>query len=76
MPIRKAEDWEGMDRGEILRSMTDAQLESIGTQLFWYERQAYMDGNPATILVCRSDVRQIVTEMVERGWFYKVITGF
>ncbi len=38
--IRRAEYWEGLDRVDILRGMTDRQLSVAATRLLQFERAA------------------------------------
>lgn len=66
--IRRAEYWEGLDRDDILRRMSDGQLSAAATRLLQFERAASRVDTPDQdyLTTCRQDVRQIVTEMLRR----------
>jgi hypothetical protein len=66
--IRRAEYWEGLDRDDILRRMSDGQLSAAATRLLQFERAASRVDKPDQdyLTTCRQDVRQIVTEMLRR----------
>jgi hypothetical protein len=67
--IRRAEYWEGLDRDDILRRMSDGQLSAAATRLLQFERAASRVDEPNRdyLAACRRDVREIVTEMLRRG---------
>jgi hypothetical protein len=67
--IRRAEYWEGVERDDILRRMSDGQLSAAATRLLQFERAASRVEQPDRdyLATCRQDVREIVTEMLRRG---------
>ena len=67
--IRRAEYWEGLDRDDILRRMSDGQLSAAATRLLQFERAASRVAGPDRdyLATCRRDVREVVTEMLRRG---------
>jgi hypothetical protein len=67
--IRRAEYWEGLDRDDILRQMSDGQLSATATRLLQFERAASRGDQPDRdyLARCRRDVQEIVTEMLRRG---------
>jgi hypothetical protein len=67
--IRRAEYWEGLDRDDILRRMSDGQLSATATRLLQFERAASRGDmtDRDYLATCRRDVREVVTEMLRRG---------
>jgi hypothetical protein len=66
--IRRAEHWEGLDRTEILRGMSDRQLSRAATRLLQFERAAANEPRPnrTDLAKCRQDVHEVVGEMLRR----------
>ena len=66
--IRRAEYWEGLDRVDILRGMTDRQLSVAATRLLQFERAASRSSrpDPAYLATCRQDLDELVGEMMRR----------
>jgi hypothetical protein len=66
--IRRAERWEGLDRADILRRMTDRQLSAAAGRLLQFERGASRapDADPEYLAACRSDIKEIVDEILRR----------
>ncbi len=71
--IRRAEDWEGLDRADILRNMSDRQLTNAATRLLQFERAAARATRPNTkyLAACRRDLNEVVGEMLRRGEWLK-----
>jgi hypothetical protein len=66
--IRRAEYWEGLDRVDILRGMTDRQLSVAATRLLQFERAASRSSRPdrGYLATCRRDLDELVGEMMHR----------
>jgi hypothetical protein len=66
--IRRAEHWEGLDRVDILRGMTDRQLSVAATRLLQFERAASRSNRPdgTYLATCRRDLDELVGEMMRR----------
>jgi hypothetical protein len=66
--IRRAEHWEGLDRGDILHGMSDRQLSLAATRLLQFERDEARTSRPNTTYLakCRQDVHEVVGEMLRR----------
>jgi hypothetical protein len=66
--IRRAEVWEGLDRGDILRGMSDDQLSVAATRLLQFERAASRVSRPdgGYLAACRRDLDEVVGEMLRR----------
>jgi hypothetical protein len=66
--IRRAEHWEGLDRMDILRGMSDRQLSLAATRLLQFERAAANASRPnkTYLAKCRQDVHEVVGEMLRR----------
>jgi hypothetical protein len=66
--IRRAEYWEGLDRVDILRGMTDRQLSVAATRLMQFERAESRSGrrDSTYLATCRQDLDEIVGEMMRR----------
>ena len=66
--IRRAECWEGLDRVDILRGMTDRQLSVAATRLLQFERAASRSSRPdrTYLATCRRDLDELVGEMMRR----------
>jgi hypothetical protein len=73
--IRRAEHWEGLDRMDILRGMSDRQLSLAATRLLQFVPAAANASQPDMTYpaTCRQDVHEVVGEMLRRdkwlpGW--------
>jgi hypothetical protein len=66
--IRRAEFWEGLDRLDILRGMSDEQLSVAATRLLQFERAASRAArpDPTYLASCRQDLNEIVGELLRR----------
>jgi hypothetical protein len=66
--IRRAEQWEGLDRDDILRRMTERQLTAAASRLLQFERAASRapDADPEYLAACRRDIKEIVDEILRR----------
>lgn len=66
--IRRAERWEGLDRVDILRAMTDRQLSLAATRLLQFERAASRSRrrDESYLATCRRDLDELVGEMLRR----------
>ncbi len=66
--IRRAEYWEGLNRVDILRGMTDRQLSVAATRLLQFERAASRSSRPDSTYLetCRRDLDELVGEMMRR----------
>ncbi len=66
--IRRAEDWEGLDRADILRRMSDRQLTVAATRILQFERAASRDHrlDRDYLATCRRDLNEVVGEMLRR----------
>ena len=72
--IRRAERWEGLDRVDILRGMTDRQLSVAATRLLQFERAASRSSrrDDSYLATCRQDLDELVGEMIRRETWLQV----
>jgi hypothetical protein len=72
--IRRAEHWEGLDRVDILRGMTDRQLSVAATRLLQFERSASRSDrlDEGYLATCRRDLDEIVSEMMRRDTWHEL----
>jgi hypothetical protein len=73
--IRRAERWEGLDRVDILRRMSDRQLSAAASRLLQFERAASRAPEPDLeyLAACRRDVKEIVDEILRRdSWDQRI----
>ena len=73
--IRRAERWEGLDRVDILRGMTDRQLSLAATRLLQFERAASRSdrGDDSYLATCREDLDELVSEMMRRDTWRELL---